>query len=412
MTFAVDIITIISVELMIRGDDYMQNNPAGIQRIVNNIRFKITIFVLVISSVLKLVIRGFGYKCWYFRPAEKEFSAGQTTLIYYGILVLFLVLYLVFVWEKKKWSHVLMISLAPSSVMMCLSSEHLSVVYYIAIVLFISLMALDVFLMVDFYDYADIRDAAVRKVIFGRQILSDMVINLGRSTFFSGVILIVVVTVVLPLQYRKASTEPVDAIAYATNVRDLKTTTPTDLWEPNKDKLRLLSMEVYKTLDLQERVNALQEVLNIECEYLGIEPCQLLTEDIEQESKAGYYSDHRGFISIDVARVEADYAYDAINIILHEAYHYYQAECMRNYEQIKDSGVNEELLFYRDCRSWADDLENYQACENAEDFDEYYQYASQSLETSANDYADEWIDAYWSFINKSDKEEVQVETEN
>lgn len=391
----------------------MKNIISQIAKYINSPKFKISLFALILATIIKLIIKIIGITELEFALWDGKFNRFETCFFYYSMLILSLVLYFPAFPGRKKWKHIFAIALIPVNMWIILYLLYEEWIYIFCGVALLGLSIVDLVSLILTYRDEKAEGASPDKRLYVIQLFSDVIRNSSEIIFYTGFITVMIVIVtVIPLGIGFSGTEASYAsakpITYATNMRDLETTTPSFLWEPNKEKLRLLSDKVYLTLAFQERVNALQELVNIECSYLGVsEPCQLVVKDLASYNIAGYYQDSQRIIALDKSYVEGESAFEAIGVLLHECFHCYQADCCRNYEDIVQAGVykdilDEELLFYRDCKSWIADMNNYRSCEEPSDFEDYYMYASQSLETSAEDYRNEWWLAYWKFINNID----------
>lgn len=397
----------------------MKNITPQIAKYINSPKFKISLFALILATIIKLIIKIIGITELEFALWDGKFNRFETCFFYYSMLILSLVLYFPAFPGRKKWKHIFAIALIPVNMWIILYLLYEEWIYIFCGVALLGLSIVDLVSLILTYRDEMAEGVSPDKRMYVMQLFSDVIRNSSEIIFYTGFITVMIVIVtVMTLRNGFSGTEDSYAsakpITYATNMRDLETTTPSFLWEPNKDKLRLLSDKIYLTLTFQERVNALQELVNIECSYLGVsEPCQLVVKDLASYNIAGYYQDSQRIIALDKSYVEDESAFEAIGVLLHECFHCYQADCCRNYEDIVQVGVykdilDEELLFYRDCKSWIADMNNYRSCEEPSDFEDYYMYASQSLETSADDYRNEWWLSYWKFINNIDADNENV----
>ncbi len=394
----------------------LRRNHKTLMGILNSSSFKTMLFVFVLATVVKLWMNLTGRVEWYSGWMQKLFTQGQTTALYYGILAVTLLLYFVTLRESKKWRHILVMALIPLGVYVGFLRYQVKWVCYTAGVMFIALSALEIWFL---WDFSRIDMMLAKTALEKKQIRKNLMKDWGWSATKTagGVILysMVLTLYAAGLSGATGDRSMQEPVAYASNVRDLQSTTPTNLWEPNKESLKLLAEDVYCTLDNQARLDALQELVNIECEYLGVEPCQLIMEDLSETSMGGYYRDRDRIISIAQEYVEKDTSLYGMHILLHEVYHSYQHECVRMFQALKESGaqIDMSLKYFRDCASWEEDFENYYAGDDSKDFVEnfsdYYQYAAQSVETSANEYRDTWLGTYWEYVNDIDKDEKTPE---
>lgn len=387
-----------------------------LRKCTNSTKFKVVLFASFLAILIKVFINMVGITELEFALWERKLTRFETSVFYYSLLVLSLVLYFPAFPGRKKWKHIIVIALIPANVWIIFYLLYEEWIYLICGVALFALSIVDVIgLIFTYRDNKKKTGVNPNKILYILQLFSDVIRNSSEIIIYTGLLTVLMVIVtVSPLrnvfsknQHSYATEKP---ITYATNMRDLETTTPSFLWEPNKDKLILLSDKLYPQLLFQERVNALQDLVNIECSYLGVvKPCQLVVKELGNYNIAGYYQDSQRIIAIDIALVENGSSLEAIGVLLHECFHCYQADCCRIYMDIAQDGVyedilNEDLLFFRDCKSWLDDMNHYCSCEDPSDFEDYYMYASQALETSADDYRNEWLFPYWKFINNISEE--------
>lgn len=380
----------------------MRNSVKNIKGFLNSGNFKTILFVFLIASIIKLILNYLGHSEWYCKLTGHQFSGLETTLIYYGILVGSVFFYLKLRRERFTWGHIFALSTLPFNIYLSLFFYKNKYIYSTIIVMFLLFSGADVYFFVSSYLEAKRRHRQNEAIWLRRDFLWSMIKNCGYTSTYVGGLCIYLLLV----SNWGSGVDVFKEITYATNVRDLSTTTAESLWENNKESLQLLAKDVYVQLSTQEKLNALQELVNIECEYLGVEPCQLRMKELEV-NVAAQYCENDGSISISPKYVNADISFNAIDVLLHEIYHCYQYACIRDYAAMLAAGLEPdmELKYYRDCARWMKEFENYYNCTDADYFDDYYRYASQSIEVSANEYSNMWLEAYWTYINEIGKDE-------
>jgi len=384
----------------------MRNTTKDRKRFWHSGNFKTILFVFLIATIIKLTLDNLGHSEWYCKLIRKQFTQLQTTLIYYGILAVSVFFYLKVRLGKYKWFHIFVLSSVPLSIYLALFYFKNKYLYGAIIFFFVVDIAMDFWLFVSCSLDAKLLHMKEELIRLRREFLWDLARSLGSISIYAGGIC----TYLLLISVWGVGLDVFKEITYATNVRDLMSTVGESLWETNKESLKLLSGENYSQLNNQERLNALQELINIECEYLGVEPCQLKMEELE-ESVAAQYGEMDRSISISPKYVEANVSIYAIEVLLHEMYHCYQYDCVRNYERMLAAGLQPdmELKYYRDCAQWLKEIENYYDCKDVSYFDDYYRYASQSIEITADQYSNEWAEYYWEYINSIGKDEMTPE---
>lgn len=399
------------------------------------LKLKITMFTLILATVFRLLFEKIPYVQQNYIAALTDGKLWMRYLVgSYSMVLLALVLF--FLLKKERtWGNLICIALLPIAYIWSMVLFHAVAVFLIC---FAAFSLLDVWLEKmyyedvveegileyepdydgeDPYDAREIKDFINGKCVkvFFRQFFPNQAKALLWMAFF----VLVYVSASDPSWFKGKVVEPEKAavstgqrlgyteetakeIVIATNTRDYLSSEESYHWEDNKETLVKLHKDIWVTLSFEERLDLLQELLNLECAYLGVESCQLIAEDIKQFNLAGYYWEANHYIAIEKEYVNRARSQEAIWIILHESYHIFQHRAVENYEKIKDSEeVNSNLYFYRDCEKWAQEMRHYKSCDSVEDFAEVYQYKSQAMETSAEDYAGKWISEYIDFAAKT-----------
>ena len=173
------------------------------------------------------------------------------------------------------------------------------------------------------------------------------------------------------------------------------------LLDANKDVLITLKDGVYQQATEQERINALQTLLNVECTYFKIPAIKLVCKKLPSY-KAGYYSAADGTAYImeeyikDSKYIEDNF--DVIETVIHEGRHHYQHECVNyaiqnNYDL--DLSVNVTL------RDWKNNIENYyEIKKDDESVEEWLCYRTQPIESDANQFGYDYALIITSYINE------------
>ena len=155
-----------------------------------------------------------------------------------------------------------------------------------------------------------------------------------------------------------------------------------------------LSDETWPQLSPNERVDLLQLVANIEAGRLGL-PNELNVEgdNIQAEDTYSYYLDDTKRIVISLDIIMRNKANQAVESVLHEAYHSYQHRLMDAFSQVDDDLKN--LMIFDDAESYIDEFENY-----SDGNGDYFKYFYQDCEEDARDYANAHIDDYFSRVER------------
>lgn len=361
-------------------------------------RLKIIICVLAMAGVIKIAMNNMGFVKW---CVGNRFVLTQigTTVVYFAIVLLLLFGYLKSS-LRRRWKHIILIAVSPVIFFFAFCVVVIGPVYIISAVLAL------LFTLVDLWGQHTGADSRLvycfkqRRSFHYKRGWDIICKNIGIGMVILGLSSIGV----FANMYAKDCVRIVpgkgeEELTYATNVRDLLSTASEDLWEDNKDVLVNLSDQVFPYLDMEHKLLAYQSLLDIETSYLGIEHIQLAMKESSDDSVAGYFSSENQLIALDEKYVNCNSSYDGIGIILHEAHHFYAHQCCENLQKMKDAGVDMDLLFARDIEQWEFDQNNYYTVEDNTNPDEYYRYASQALETAADEYKSRWQGAYWEFIN-------------
>ncbi len=164
------------------------------------------------------------------------------------------------------------------------------------------------------------------------------------------------------------------------------------VWDANMLGLSYLKQSVYRDLSMQEKLNALQTLLDIETQYLfdapgEVELCCAATKD----GTLGYYI--LGYSTIVISEKALNDRDRAVSCILHEARHAYQERVV---QYLEEAGVYDTtLLKETEVYAWRSEENHYVS--GQEDIENYY---SQRIEQDAREYSEKWLEAYLTFIEE------------
>ena len=136
--------------------------------------------------------------------------------------------------------------------------------------------------------------------------------------------------------------------------------------------------EVWDECGAQERVAALERLLQYESEKLGMPPVPLAAARL-RPTVLGEFDPADNDIHVDLDMLQEADAKRAMETLLHEAYHAFQFYLIDEIDWEADYTQN---AYFNEARSWLENKENYVS--GAEDFDAYYE---QPLERSARWYS-------------------------
>lgn len=361
---------------------------------------KISVITVLIAMVLKMLMsRYMGRFDWCYSLITYENRTLLENVIYYGTLVVSLVLYYLSV-SKMRWKHAVRIGLIPACLFILAFYPVCEDIYPIWIAALISFIGLDVW---GLSEYLMIKREGY-KTLFFKKVCGKIVENATIMILVAGIVSVMVLCYT-GKKYEEAYVAAADELegeilASAPNMRDLNSNTSENLWESNKESLKKLSEEIYFTLSFDERVIVLQEFLNIQSEVFGLEPIQLVVMSLKEKGLGGFYWDEARTIAIEITYVESENSLNSIYCILHEAVHAYQHECVREYEKIRENDeINDKLLVFRDFEKWEKEFNDYCSVEEATALGDISLYENQAIEQAADAYAEEWLLPYWNFIN-------------
>lgn len=154
------------------------------------------------------------------------------------------------------------------------------------------------------------------------------------------------------------------------------------------DVIAKLENEKWDALPSSARLNTLQEILDIECAYLGL-PDSLTVSVIEmdRESVHGSYSHSKRTVNINKNIFNSASPVYLLSVLLHEVYHSFQHACIDLYETTDPS--YQDLLLFDRAVVYAYESSNY--ISGAEDYQAYY---NQLMEADSRAYEELRIQDY------------------
>ena len=114
----------------------------------------------------------------------------------------------------------------------------------------------------------------------------------------------------------------------------------------------------WKKLEIQEKLNVSQKIVNCEARYLGIShEIRVGTADLDEGTLACYIeSKHQ--IVLDIEYLESSYSYDILESLIHEVTHAYQHELINMYLELDEKTRN--LLIFYPVSQYLDEFTNYE----------------------------------------------------
>ncbi len=166
----------------------------------------------------------------------------------------------------------------------------------------------------------------------------------------------------------------------------------------NMDRVLKLQPEEWVGLDIHERMDVLQTVVNIEGNYLGLNlPIYLCAGNLD-EYVLGTYEDPASRVMISLDVVEGNNPVSAVKVIAHELYHAAAHRYVDLYNKLSEE--DQKLYFLRDAKTFAWEVEHYKSGTDADDASSFYAYYDQAFERKAREYADDCALDYYGRIEE------------
>lgn len=167
------------------------------------------------------------------------------------------------------------------------------------------------------------------------------------------------------------------------------------LLSESAETIALLDENVWTSLTVQEKTRALQIYANLERSYLGISnELNVCVANLEEEGLLGRYDDSTHEIIVDMDLLLNGSAQDALQCLLHEAFHSFEHRMVDLYEETDMS--NKNLWIFRKANIYAEEFKYYNNGEDA-----YSDYYEQQCEIDARDFAEKRVKFYEDLINQS-----------
>lgn len=158
--------------------------------------------------------------------------------------------------------------------------------------------------------------------------------------------------------------------------------------------IALLDEDNWTSITVQEKAGVLQKIANLERSNLGISnELNVCVANLEEEGLWGYYDDSTHEIVIDMDLLLNGSAQDALQCLVHEAFHSFEHRMVDLYKEIDSS--NKNLWIFRKVNIYAEEFEHYNDGEDA-----YSDYYEQQCEIDAREYAEERVKFYEDLINQ------------
>lgn len=308
----------------------------------------------------------------------------ETNYIYYGILLVAVIGYfLIFRFKRLNNKSAIILGAQPGFYLF--SFNLVRFLYFIHIGFFVFLLTMD-------KEFIEHIKKVTREKNRIRIVLTRVFEKICVTAFIIVVMAIIPMSIIYHYKYRDIKAD-VDMTDYEEN--------GTNYVKNNEDLIKQLSEKTYEGLSQEERLSALQVLVDLQMAFLGVdEEITLYCDSISGQGIAGYADYENNRIVID-SKLVAEKRERAMRTILHESYHIYEHKCVELLDNGKLGELGDEvnnLRFFKEVEQWKYEFENYYSFE--EEGEETGVYDYQSVEIEADAYADRWIGVYLSYVEK------------
>ena len=188
------------------------------------------------------------------------------------------------------------------------------------------------------------------------------------------------------------------SILFSVVTNDKRFTSETADYEPNDTvskwledsqaaAIKLLKEDVWKGVDIQEKLNTLGVIVNIEAKSLAINHEVHLESGILSDDTIAEYRPSEHVIVVDCGYMGAADSSLCIESVCHEIYHTYQIQQVELYSVIPDK--YKDMPMFNQIKEYAEEFDNYR--NGDEDFEGYYE---QEVEEQARIYSKDCVKKY------------------
>lgn len=165
--------------------------------------------------------------------------------------------------------------------------------------------------------------------------------------------------------------------------------------EENSSVLRSYSDGSWSNLGKEDKIAALQTVVDLEVLYLGIPfDIPVLETEMKKERWAEYSNGEKA-IHVNGSYLEGEPdSFWAMVMICHEVYHAYQFQQVYLYDSADES--YKSLKIFDESKKYKEELQNFFGAD--EDYSDWWAYKSQTMETMADRYAADQVSYYFDLI--------------
>ena len=162
----------------------------------------------------------------------------------------------------------------------------------------------------------------------------------------------------------------------------------------NIDALLLLQQDVWRELDLGQRLEVLQIVSEMECANWGIPQVKICALSMSEET-LGAYEHGTQTVMLSLEHLAFDEPEDILDTLCHEVYHAYQHRLVDLYNSL--NAPERELALFRDVSDYAYEFDHY--ISGSDEGQTFESYINQKCEADSYAYASQAVSFYFDIIN-------------
>ncbi len=158
----------------------------------------------------------------------------------------------------------------------------------------------------------------------------------------------------------------------------------------NMEVICNIAPERWEQLDMKERLNVCQAIVNCEARYYGLSHELMVGTAALDGNTLAYYNEQLHQIVIDVDYLKLGYSYVLLESLIHECTHAYQYEQINLYKKVDEESRN--LLMFYEASVYLEEFADYVDGSDSEDFERYYgQLAEVNARKAGESGAEEYI---------------------
>ncbi len=163
--------------------------------------------------------------------------------------------------------------------------------------------------------------------------------------------------------------------------------------DENVEMINKLEYNSWITLDIYQKLDVLQTVVDIESYHLGIPYDLTIGVDYLDENVLGFYRNSNKLIAIDTEHLLEGFPEDILETVCHEVYHAYQYSLVDAYSQMGEEYKN--LALFSDIEVFVEEISD------KEEHESFYDYYYKLMEIKSRNYSQVAVLKYYEQINNS-----------